>query len=185
MGKEHASGADKSKMVEDGIAKLFDSLTPRQLETFRYISNGASYQEAGKKMGVSDKTVTAQMGKIAQKIIEAAGPDMENYLTARVVRYGVKSGKLPHDLPMGPFVPLNFQEYEICSLIYAGKTETQIASQLSVSLKSFERNTATIRGKLQVKPFNRHHFIARLEAMKNAGLLAKPQVANGRNPGNT
>ncbi len=175
MVKETRFGVYPAVALAEQIGKLFDSLTPRQLETLRYVTNGASYEEAGKQMGISVNTVDAQMGKIKTKIDDEVRKAKAGYVMARLVRHGVKTGQFPHDLPEGPYVPPTPQEFTVCGLIYNGKSNLEIASELVIERKTVEAHLSHVHEKLKVKPGNRLHTIARLEAMKNAGLLVKPQ----------
>lgn len=163
---------DGKKEIPEHEEKLFHSLTPRQVDLLRYLSNGKTHDEIAQKLQLSISTVDRHVGKIYERISQKFGSDHVGYMRARLIQYGVRSGQIELQTPIGPFKNLTSREMDICRFIYNGKSNAEITTSLKRTLKNIEAYKTSVHKKLYVR--NDFHLVARLEYMRMHGMLKRP-----------
>ncbi len=159
------------------VERAFNSLTPGQHKVFSLIANGMSYQEVADELVVTVSTVEAQMRKIKLRIGYISEYSAGRFMLAHLVKYGVRSERIPHDMPEDKLERLSYRELEVSSRIHTGMSNRDIEDDRRISLKTVEDHRSRIIQKLETRPQNKYHLIARLEHMSNHGLLYVPRDA--------
>lgn len=168
MDIERGVRPDASVGLNKKIGMLFDSLSPTQLEALNYLISDASGSKKGNKAEI-------QAWLIREKLENVLGAARVEFGMAQLIKYGMRSGQLQHEVPLGPYETLTPKEAEVCTFMSDGMSYKEIASELTISHRTVQTHSDKIRKKLRVGP-DKYQIIARIDFIEKNGLMS---VAKG------
>lgn len=148
------------------------ALTPRERQVLQSTADGLTNNESAQRLGISRKTVETHLGHIGAKGYPA---NLRETITG-LIRDGITSGALTHQLAEVPIQPLTTRENQVLELLLQGKKGREIGEDVYYSKTRVGKILADVRRKLYTK--DNLHTIARVAYLKahNMWSISKPST---------